>query len=147
MGEVNQQYFKIISATNRNEAVSVKAAWYINNYKAEDKNLESLQRSLDYVRSGGINEIMVDVTKIKLKRQEGKKVICLVVNNNEDNKQVFGMIPLNLKKWKKEYTALYEALVKQQSNYLLYVAYITDQNDTLNVADEDIIFKDEININ
>ena len=57
------------------------------------------------------------------------------------------MIPLNLKKWKKEYTGLYEALVKQQSNYLLYVAYITEQNNTLNMSDEDIIFKDEININ
>jgi predicted patatin/cPLA2 family phospholipase len=90
---------------------------------------------------------MFDVKKIKLKKQEGKKLICLVMNNNEDNKQVFGMMPLNLKKWKKEYTSLYEALVKQQSNYLLYVAYITDQNNTLNVADEDIIFKDEININ
>ena len=77
MGEVNQQYFKIISATNRNEAVSVKAAWYINNYKAEDKSLESLQRSLDYVRSGGINEIMVDVF-------EGGLV-------NYANSEVFGM--------------------------------------------------------
>ena len=90
---------------------------------------------------------MIDIKKIKLKKNEGKKLICLVMNNNEDNKQVFGMMPLNLKKWKKEYTSLYEALVKQQSNYLLYVAYITDQNNTLNVADEDIIFKDEININ
>ena len=90
---------------------------------------------------------MIDIKKIKLKKNEGKKLICLVMNNNEDNKQVFGMMSLNLKKWKKEYTCLYEALVKEQSNYLLYVAYITDQNDTLNVADEDIIFKDEININ
>jgi predicted patatin/cPLA2 family phospholipase len=90
---------------------------------------------------------MIDIKKVKLKKNEGKKLICLVMNNNEDNKQVFGMMPLNLKKWKKEYTSLYEALVKQQSNYLLYVAYITDQNNTLNVADEDIIFKDEININ
>lgn len=104
-----------------------------------------MQNLKNYIKN--INEIMVDVKKIKLKRQEGKKVICLVMNNNEDNKQVFGMIPLNLKKWKKEYTALYEALVKQQSNYLLYVAYITEQNNTLNMADEDIIFKDEININ
>jgi hypothetical protein len=90
---------------------------------------------------------MIDIKKVKLKKNEGKKLVCLVMNNNEDNKQVFGMMPLNLKKWKKEYTCLYEALVKEQSNYLLYVAYITDQNDTLNVADEDIIFKDEININ
>ena len=90
---------------------------------------------------------MIDIKKIKLKKNEAKKLICLVMNNNEDNKQVFGMMSLNLKKWKKEYTCLYEALVKEQSNYLLYVAYITDQNDTLNVADEDIIFKDEININ
>jgi hypothetical protein len=90
---------------------------------------------------------MIDIKKVKLKKNEGKKLVCLVMNNNEDNKQVFGMMPLNLKKWKKEYTSLYEALVKEQSNYLLYVAYITDQNDTLNVADEDIIFKDEININ
>ena len=90
---------------------------------------------------------MVDIKKIKLKKQEGKKLICLVMNNNEDNKQVFGMMPLNLKKWKKEYTSLYEALVKEQNNYLLYVAYITDQNNTWNVADEYIIFKDEININ
>lgn len=104
-----------------------------------------MQNLRNYIKN--INEIMVDVKKIKLKQQEGKKIICLVMNNNEDNKQVFGMMPLNLKKWKKEYTSLYEALVKQQSNYLLYVAYITDQNDTLNVADEDIIFKDEININ
>lgn len=105
-----------------------------------------LMRNLkNYIKN--INEIMVDVKKIKLKKHEGKKLICLVMNNNEDNKQVFGMMPLNLKKWKKEYTSLYEALVKQQSNYLLYVAYITDQNNTLNVADEDIIFKDEININ
>lgn len=104
-----------------------------------------MQNLKNYIKN--INEIMVDVKKIKLKQQEGKKVICLVMNNNEDNKQVFGMIPLNLKKWKKEYTGLYEALVKQQSNYLLYVAYITEQNNTLNMADEDIIFKDEININ
>lgn len=105
-----------------------------------------LMRNLkNYIKN--INEIMVDVKKIKLKKHEGKKLICLVMNNNEDNKQVFGMMSLNLKKWKKEYTSLYEALVKQQSNYLLYVAYITDQNNTLNVADEDIIFKDEININ
>lgn len=99
----------------------------------------------NYIKNRG--KIMIDVKKIKLKKQEGKKLICLVMNNNEDNKQVFGMMPLNLKKWKKEYTSLYEALVKQQSNYLLYVAYITDQNNTLNVADDDIIFKDEININ
>lgn len=104
-----------------------------------------MQNLRNYIKN--INEIMVNVKKIKLKQQEGKKVICLVMNNNEDNKQVFGMMPLNLKKWKKEYTSLYEALVKQQSNYLLYVAYITDQNNTLNVADDDIIFKDEININ
>ena len=49
---------------------------------------------------------MVDIKKIKLKKQEGKKLICLVMNNNEDNKQVFGMMPLNLKKWKKEYQKL-----------------------------------------
>ena len=90
---------------------------------------------------------MIDIKKIKIKKNKVNKLACLVMNNNEDNKQVFGMMSLNLKKWKKEYTSLYEALVKEQNNYLLYVAYITDQNDTLNVADEDIIFKDEININ
>ena len=104
-----------------------------------------MQNLKNYIKN--INKIMIDLKKIKLKQQEGKKVICLVMNNNEDNKEVFGMITLNLKKWKKEYTGLYEALVKQQSNYLLYVAYITEQNNTLNMADEDIIFKDEININ
>ena len=104
-----------------------------------------MQNLKNYIKNR--SKIMIDIKKIKLKKQEGKKLICLVMNNNEDNKQVFGMMPLNLKKWKKEYTSLYEALVKQQSNYLLYVAYITDQNNTFNVADEDIIFKDEININ
>lgn len=104
-----------------------------------------MQNLRNYIKNR--SKIMIDIKKIKLKKHEGKKLICLVMNNNEDNKQVFGMMPLNLKKWKKEYTSLYEALVKQQSNYLLYVAYITDQNNTLNMADEDIIFKDEININ
>lgn len=104
-----------------------------------------MQNLRNYIKNR--SKIMVDIKKIKLKKQEGKKLICLVMNNNEDNKQVFGMMPLNLKKWKKEYTSLYEALIKEQSNYLLYVAYMTNQNDTLNVADDDIIFKDEININ
>lgn len=104
-----------------------------------------MQNLRNYIKNR--SKIMIDIKKIKLKKQEGKKLICLVMNNNEDNKQVFGMMPLNLKKWKKEYTSLYEALVKEQSNYLLYVAYMTNQNDTLNVADVDIVFKDEININ
>lgn len=77
MGEVNQLYFKILSATNRNEAVSVKTTWYINNYKREDKDLDSLKKSLDYVRSGGINEIIVDVF-------EGGLV-------NYSNSEIFGM--------------------------------------------------------
>lgn len=90
---------------------------------------------------------MVDLSKIKIKKFDNKKIVCLVMNNTEDNKEVLGVMPLNVNKWKKEYTSLYDALVKQQSNYLLYVVYITSQNNTLNVADEDIIFKDEININ
>jgi hypothetical protein len=57
---------------------------------------------------------MIDIKKVKLKKNEGKKLVCLVMNNNEDNKQVFGMMPLNLKKWKKEYTSLYEALVNNK---------------------------------
>ena len=52
-------YFKIISATNRNEAASIRSAWYIEDYNGTDSNLESMAKHLDEMRANGINEILV----------------------------------------------------------------------------------------
>ena len=87
---------------------------------------------------------MIDLKKIKVKKNEVNKLACLVMNNNEDNKSVFGIMPLNLKKWKKEYISLYEALINENKNFLLYVLNIEVDTESLTVKDEDIIFKDEI---
>ena len=59
MGDVNQQYYKLLSATNRNEAVEVKTVWYISDFANNDRNLETIQKNLDNIRASGINEIIV----------------------------------------------------------------------------------------
>lgn len=87
---------------------------------------------------------MIDLKKIKIKKNEVNKLACLVMNNNEDNKSVFGIMTLNISKWKKEYISLYEALINENKNFLLYVLNIEVDTDSLTVKDEDIIFKDEI---
>lgn len=87
---------------------------------------------------------MIDLKKIKIKKNEVNKLACLVMNNNEDNKGVFGIMSLNISKWKKEYTSLYEALINENKNFLLYVLNIEVDTESLTVKDEDIIFKDEI---
>ena len=58
-GILYNQYYRLLAATNRNEAVEVKSTWYIENFATNDKNLETLNKNLDYIRSGGTNEIIV----------------------------------------------------------------------------------------
>ena len=44
---------------------------------------------------------MVDLKKIKIKKNEVNKLACLVMNNNEDNKSVFGIMTLNISNYGK----------------------------------------------
>ncbi|MCI5746056.1 MAG: family 10 glycosylhydrolase [Erysipelotrichaceae bacterium] len=60
LGKVNQEYFNILSATNRNEAVMVKTCWYIVDFTNYDYNLDTIKKHLDIIKNAGFNEIIVN---------------------------------------------------------------------------------------
>ncbi len=60
VGNVNQIYYKVLSATNRNEAVQIKTCWYISDFGTRDYSLTSIQKTLDTIKKSGFNEIIVD---------------------------------------------------------------------------------------
>ena len=61
LGQTYQIYYNTISSTNRNEAVQVKASWYINDYVGTDKTLDSMVSNLKQIKNSGLNEIIVNV--------------------------------------------------------------------------------------
>ena len=63
LGDIYQIYYQTLSSTNRNEAVQVKAAWYINDYANNDKSLPSLIANLRTIKDSGLNEIIVNVVE------------------------------------------------------------------------------------
>lgn len=63
LGDIYQIYYQTLSSTNRNEAVQVKAAWYINDYANNDKSLPSLIANLKTIKDSGLNEIIVNVVE------------------------------------------------------------------------------------
>lgn len=59
-GKLYQQYYLLLSASNRNEIVQVKSCWYINDYGGIDSSLETIQNHLDKLKENGVNEIIVN---------------------------------------------------------------------------------------
>lgn len=59
-GKLYQQYYRLLSASNRNEIVQVKSCWYINDYGGIDYSLETIQNHLDKLKANGVNEIIVN---------------------------------------------------------------------------------------
>lgn len=90
MGEVNQQYYRILGATNRNEAAQVKSCWYINDYNGIDSNLESIQKQLDIIKASGTNEIIVGTISKGLANYNNSKVFNMNPSVSNKNYGKYG---------------------------------------------------------
>ena len=95
LGSLNQIYYDIISATNRNEAAQVKSSWYINSYTDEDKNLDSLIKNLRNIKNSGINELIVGVIDDGRVNYPDSDIFDMIISVQSKNYGEYGNNHLN----------------------------------------------------
>lgn len=87
---------------------------------------------------------MVNIKEIKIKKGY-KNPLLLIVYKNEVNKdgkyEPIGFASIPLKKWKKEYEKFYNALLKDNKDYIIQVVTTEDNNPTIG---KELLFEDRI---
>lgn len=87
---------------------------------------------------------MVNIKKIKIKK-DYKNPLLLIVYKNEVNKdgkyEPIGVASISPKKWKKEYEKFYNALLKDNKDYIIQVVTTEDNNPKIG---KELLFEDRI---
>ena len=87
---------------------------------------------------------MVNLKKIKLKKGY-KNPLLLIVYKNEINKdgkyEAMGSASIPINKWKKEYERFYNALLKDEKEYIIQLVTTEDNNPT---TGKELLFEDRI---